>query len=346
MREVRGYIVFTLALLILVYAAWHLLRVLEIVYVSALFAVVLSPVVAKITTWKIRDWHPSRPVAVIFLLVGIFGALFLFFRLGLPPVMRDLKEFANDLPARIPILLNRVKDMPLAGKLGIENITTRVETAASATATYIVSSLPLWAEHLFDIVTTIILTVYFILEGDQVYQYFLSTLHADFRRRMDGMFHVAEERVSRWLIGQLTLMGIQGAYSLIVFGALHIRYFVLLGILMGITNIIPIAGNLVTIVIVFGVAAADSWPHAFLALIFYAAYTQFENAWLTPRIMKQSVDLMGIAVLIALLVGSTLAGIVGALVAVPSAALVAVFADKFLVQKEEALHGVPGAPKV
>jgi predicted PurR-regulated permease PerM len=330
-------------MLILLYAGWHLLRVVEIVYVSALFAVVLSPVVAQITTWRIHNWRPSRPIAVVILLVGIFGALFLFFRLGLPPVMRDLKEFATDLPQRIPLVLSRIKRMPLADKLGIENITARVETAASATASYIVSSLPMWAEHLFDIVTTIILTVYFILEGDQVYAYFLSTLHAAFRRRMDATLHVAEERVSRWLIGQLILMGIQGAYSLIVFGALHIRYFVLLGILMGITNIIPIAGNLVTIVIVFGVAAADSWTHAFLVLIFYAAYTQFENAWLTPRIMKQSVDLMGIAVLIALLIGSTLAGVVGALVAVPSAALVAVLTDEFFVQKEEA---VPGDRKV
>ena len=69
-------------------------------------------------------------------------------------------------------------------------------------------------------------------------------------------------------------------------------------------------------------------------LIFYAIYTQIENAVLTPRIMKTSVDLAVLTVLIALLAGSALAGIVGALVAVPTAALIAVFIDEYLVQPD------------
>jgi len=69
-------------------------------------------------------------------------------------------------------------------------------------------------------------------------------------------------------------------------------------------------------------------------LIFYAIYTQIENAYLTPRIMRSSVNLPGLAVLIALLAGSALAGVVGALVAVPTAALLAVLIDEYVVQKD------------
>jgi predicted PurR-regulated permease PerM len=68
--------------------------------------------------------------------------------------------------------------------------------------------------------------------------------------------------------------------------------------------------------------------------IFYAIYVNIENAYLTPRIMRQSVNLMGLTVLIALIAGTELAGIVGALVAVPTAALIAVLADEYLVQKD------------
>jgi predicted PurR-regulated permease PerM len=71
-------------------------------------------------------------------------------------------------------------------------------------------------------------------------------------------------------------------------------------------------------------------------LLFYALYTQLENAFLVPRIMKSSVNLPGLAVLIGLLAGSALAGIVGALVAVPTAALVAVLVDEYLVVKQAA----------
>jgi predicted PurR-regulated permease PerM len=70
-------------------------------------------------------------------------------------------------------------------------------------------------------------------------------------------------------------------------------------------------------------------------LIFYAIYIQLENAVLTPRIMKSSVDLMGLTVLISLLIGTALAGVVGALVAIPTAALIAVLMDEYLVQKDD-----------
>ena len=82
------------------------------------------------------------------------------------------------------------------------------------------------------------------------------------------------------------------------------------------------------------VAAMDSWSKMAGVFIFYVIYIQIESAVLTPRIMRTSVNLMGLSVLIALLAGSTLAGVVGALVAVPSAALVAVIMDEYLVQKD------------
>ncbi len=66
-------------------------------------------------------------------------------------------------------------------------------------------------------------------------------------------------------------------------------------------------------------------------------YVNIENAFLTPRIMRSSVDLMGLTILIALLCGTALAGIVGALVAVPTAALVAVLLDEYAVRKDSPL---------
>jgi len=81
-----------------------------------------------------------------------------------------------------------------------------------------------------------------------------------------------------------------------------------------------------------GCAALDSWSKMAGVLIFYAVYVQVENGFLTPKIMKSSVNLMGLSVLIALMAGLALAGVVGALVAVPTAALVAVLMDEYMVQ--------------
>ncbi len=315
--------------------AWRLLDVLEIVYVSALFAVVLTPVVDHIMKLRIRRWHPSRIIAIVALLLAVFAALAIFFTIGLPPVIRDIQHFGADLPARIPAIVAKLKHLPLADKFGVDNIAQRAETIASSTAQYLFHSAPEWLGHIFDLVTAFVLCIYFMLEGDEAYHYFLSLVPLAARPRLDRTLLTAEQRMSKWLIGQASLMLILGVCSTIAFGLLHVRYFVLLGVLMGLFNIVPVAGGIITILLAAGIAAVDSWEKMVGVLVFYAVYIQVENGFLTPRIMKSSVDLMGLTVLISLLIGTAIAGVVGALVAIPTAALIAVLLDEYLVQKDE-----------
>ena len=188
--------------------------------------------------------------------------------------------------------------------------------------------------RLFDILTALVLCVYFMLEGEYAYCWLMSLLPIERRLRLAVTLQKAERRASKWLFGQLTLMLILGVSSTIVFALLHIRYFFLLGVLMGLMNIVPIAGGVVTILLVGLVAALDSWAKMAGVFLFYFLYVNVENAYLTPRIMRQSVNLMGLTVLIALIAGTELAGVVGALVAVPTAALIAVLMDEYLVQKD------------
>ncbi len=315
---------------------WQLRHVLGIVYISCLFAVVLNPVVDRICKMHFRKGHHlGKGAAVSVLMLTILIALGLFFWLGLPPVLRDFRSFVTDMPSRLPVLLAKIRRVPMADKIGLDDLNQKIADSAGHVASYLFSSLPLWAEHILDILTTAMLTIYFILEGDNVYKFALSLVVPASRTRLANTLLAAEERVSRWLLGQLALMACVAVYSTIVFRVLNVRYFLLLGILMGITNIIPVAGNLVTILLAAMIAAADTWTKGGLVIVFYALYAQAENAFLTPRIMKSSVDLLGITVLIALLCGSAIGGIPGALVAVPSAAIVVVFASEYLVQHND-----------
>jgi predicted PurR-regulated permease PerM len=109
----------------------------------------------------------------------------------------------------------------------------------------------------------------------------------------------------------------------------------MLGFLMGLFNIVPIAGGVFTITLAAIVAALDSWTKMFAVIGFYLLYVNLENAYLIPRIMRSSVNLMGLTILISLLCGTALAGITGALVAVPTAALIAVLLDEYAVQNDE-----------
>jgi predicted PurR-regulated permease PerM len=332
--SVRGHIVFAIAVLLLLALAYTLRKELLILYVSALFAVVLMPAVTRITQLNLRGYHPSRAVAIILLIVGVAGILAFFFTTGLPPVLNDLRSFSEDLPQRIPGVVAKIKKIPLADRFGIDAVAQRAAGAFDATATYLFTSLPLWLSHLFDILTAAFLCIYFMLEGEYAYRFFLSLFPTTQRQRLNNTFKKAERKISKWLLGQGTLMLILGVSSTIVFGLLHVRYFVLLGFLMGLFNIIPIAGGVITIVIAALVAAIDSWTKMAGVLIFYLVYVNLENAVLIPRIMRSSVNLMGLTILVALLLGTALAGIVGALVSVPTAALITVFLEEYAVQRD------------
>lgn len=302
-------------------------------YVSALFAVVLMPIVTRITKLKIGSYSPSRAIAIVILLVGVLAVLSLFFLVGLPPVVHDVQGFAHELPQRIPGIVSRVRNIPLAKDVGVDQIAAKAENLAGAVGAYVVNAIPLWLSHLFDILTAVFLCIYFMLEGEHVYMFFLSLFPSYERDRLDVTLRKAEVKMSKWLFGQGLLMLTLGVTSTIVFGLLHVRYFFLLGVLMGLLNLIPIAGGVITILLAGIVAAFDSPAKMAGVFAFYAIYVNIENAVLTPRIMKSSVDLMGITVLIALLLGTALAGITGALVAVPTAALIAVLLDEYAVQK-------------
>ena len=334
---VRGYILFVFALALGLALAWYLRHVLELVYVSALFAVVLGPIVQRIMKLRIGKYSPSRPIAIVLLVVSVFAALTLFLYIGLPPVARDIKSFATDLPPRIPgIIANLKHRIPMAQKLGVDSIAAKSEAALAATAQYLFATAPEWLAHFLDLITAFVLCIYFMLEGDAVYYYCLSLVPDHSRERLAKTLVVGEVRMSSWLIGQLSLMLILGVCSTIVFGILHVKYFVLLGVLMGLLNIIPIAGGVITILVAAGVAATDSVSKMVGVLVFYVIYLQIENGFLTPRIMKSRVNLLGLSVIVALLAGSALAGIVGALVAIPTAALIAVIMDEYVVQQDAA----------
>ncbi len=173
-RSLRGNIIFTTGLVLALYVCWLLRGVLLMIYVSALFAVVLSPVVEWICSVRVLGRRSSRTLAVGLLFAGVSGALVTFFVFALPPVAHDLRTFIRELPAHVPIIEHRLQRIPMVDRLDLSQVSEQLESSLSFGASYIVSSLPGWATRILDIVTTLILTVYFILEGDSAYQWFLS----------------------------------------------------------------------------------------------------------------------------------------------------------------------------
>lgn len=331
-KSLRNDIVFAIALLAVLAAAWAIRNILLLVYVSALFAVVLSPAIELIRRVHIGKWRPGRGGAILVLILAGIGLVAGIGLLILPPIYRDLHAFAVDLPHRTAGVLARMRSLPF----GMNFDPAVLEQHAAEAVGGAFGVFRTITGGLMGAFTCVILTAYFIVDGERTFHWALSLLPAEHRPRISATMIRAEARVRHWLIGQAALMAILGSSVAIVFGLLQIKYFYALAVIAGILNIVPIIGPLIALVLAAIIAAFDSWTKLAGVLLFFAVYQQVENAILTPRIMKLSVDLPPLAVIIALLIGGALAGVLGALIAVPTAALLAVLADEYLVRKDDA----------
>ncbi len=335
-HSVRGHIVFAFALAIALYLAWLIRGVLVLLYVSALFAVVLAPVVRATSRIRIGRWQPFHgSAAILILLLAVAALLTAFGFLALPPVLRDLQALSGEMPTRVPAFLARFQKIPFADRLNSDEVIAWIQGSISQTAAYLLLSFREWAGDLVQIVAGFVLTLYFILEGEGAYHWFLSFLQPQPRKRLDDTLQRAAIRMEKWLLGQASLMLILGVVSTIVYLSLGVRYAYALGVLTGLLNIIPVLGAAVSLGLAILVAAIDSWGRVLGVAIFFLVYLQIENTWLIPRIMRSRVNLPALAIFVALLIGAAFEGILGAMVAIPTAVLVSVLVDEYLVRTAE-----------
>jgi predicted PurR-regulated permease PerM len=334
----RSDIVFAFAVLIGIYVAWLARDVLLLVYVSALFAVVIGPAVGAIQRIHIGRWRPGRGLAILTILFAGAALFTLFSLLALPPIFHDLQAFSADWPHRVSELTDRAKHIPFVNRINPASLQEYISGAAGDLAALLKG----FAGGLFWFISGLILTSYFILDGEGAFHWTMSLFPQRQRARLEPTLIRAEQRMRNWLVGQFALMALIGCCSAVVFWLLHVRYFYFLAVFAGVMNIVPVVGHLASFLLAATVAGMDSWTKLLGVTIFYLIYTQIvEGAFLQPRIMQVSVDLPPLAVIIALSLGATLEGVLGALVSVPTAAVVAVFLDEYLVKPNEA----PAAPR-
>ncbi|HEX2327276.1 MAG TPA: AI-2E family transporter [Candidatus Angelobacter sp.] len=332
MKDRRSDILFFFGVSLALWIAYSVRDVLMLIYVSALFAVVLSPAIGVIQKIRFGSWRPGRGFAIIFLflVLVLLGTVFMVF--AFPPIYRDAHQFSADWPRHLADLSEEVRHLPFGNKVdstALEKYATEIVGGAGGLFLNL-------AGGIFGIFTAIILTAYFTIDGDRTLNWAVSLFPLDQQQRLARTLHRAEQRMRNWLLGQLIMMCALGLCAGVAYYALGLRYFYILALYAGISDIIPIAGPISAVALSGTVAALDSPEKVFGVIVFHAIYVQFEAAFLSPRIMRSTLKLSPLAVIVALSLGGSLAGVVGALVSVPTAALVLVLADEYLVKKPRA----------
>ncbi|HEX6973181.1 MAG TPA: AI-2E family transporter [Vicinamibacterales bacterium] len=327
---------------ILVWSAYYVRDVLLLIYVSGLLAVGFSPIVRLIERQKVLPIGTARfPrwLAILVLYLVIIGALVGIGFLIVPPLVHQGQAFWN---ARVE-MFDKAQEFLIQKGLLREHLTLKeaverapVSTGGDAVGTVFGAIMGVGG-GIFGLVTVLILTFYLLVESSTLRESMLRLFPADKRAQVDTASRDITVKVSAWLGGQLLLGATIGATSAVGLWLLGIPYFYVLALISGVGELIPVVGPILSAIPAIAVAATVSWNKVLFVIIFFVIQQQFENHVLVPKIMARQVGVSAVTVIVALLIGGKLLGILGAILAVPTAAILQVLFLEFTVGEERPL---------
>lgn len=230
-----------------------------------------------------------------------------------------MPELVEDIQARSPILADLVAHIPIPGSGGGEG-GQAIRFAGTV------------AQGIFNTVTLLLLAPYFAVSFPNLKAWVFRLLRREHREDFVYIVNQSTELTSNYIVGNLAISLIAGLVSFVGLTLIGVPYPVALAAWVALSDLVPVFGALIGAVPVLVVAATSGTTEFVSALVLLVVYQQIENYVLAPRIMNRAVDLSPPVVIVALLVGGTLAGIVGALLALPIAALVKILASEFLIR--------------
>ena len=187
---------------------------------------------------------------------------------------------------------------------------------------------------IIGVVTTLVITFYYLMERAFIRKLVISQLHPDRQARIDRIWQDVENKVGGWMRGQLLLMLIIGVIATTSYGILGLRFWPLLGLWAGLTEIIPIVGPWIGGVPAVIVALTMGWDTALITAIIIVCMQTLENWVLVPRVMKGAVGLSSLTVFLAILTGTQFMGVTGAILAIPIAAGIQVILSNYFAARQ------------
>jgi len=320
-------VVTTLVLIGLSRLLIQIVDILLIVLIAAILATGVSPLVSNLERmrWGRRGLHISRTWAILIIFILLIVLLVLLTGLLVTPVVLEAQQFLANLPQNLlgletivqgledrytwlPDLTGIVRRLPSE----INRLTRYFAPAAGVAVRFL--------GGLITVITVLFLAFYMLVEGPTVSKGFLGLFPRASRAEVADVLDQIGAKFGGWVRGQLLLGLIIGAAAGLGMWAIGMPFPMLLGIVAGITELIPMIGpTLGAIPAVFLALFQPSWKLLF-TIAFYAFIQQAEANFVVPRVMRASVGLSPLLTIIALVIGAKLLGAVGALLAVPVAA--------------------------
>lgn len=325
-----------------VFSAWMLIQaitdasqVLILIVVSLFLAVGLNPAVEALQRTRV-----SRPWAVALVFLGVLLVFVGFGFAIVPPLTNEITAFVDQVPSYIQQLQQntRVRELDqryqLLGKL--QKAVTDPNLGQQAIGG-IVGVGRVVLGGLFSTLTVLILTLYFLSSLPSIKNFFYRIVPRSRRARVALLGDEILFRIGGYVAGTITVALIAGTVAYVFLLIADVPFALPLAMIVGLTAFIPLVGATIGAVLVSIVAFFDGTGTGIACVVFFLVYQQVENYVIHPRVMKRAVDVHPAMTIIAALIGGALLGIVGALLAIPTAAAIALIVREVLLPRQETL---------
>jgi predicted PurR-regulated permease PerM len=308
------------------------LSTIILIVVAMFLAVGLNPAVEALHR---RGLARRGAISIVF--AGVIVAFALFGLAIVPPVSKQLTEFIDAVPGYLTELSNH----PTLRQLDQDyQILPQIRTFVTGTlgpslATGIMGAGLVVLNGVFTTVTLLVLMLYFLGSLHTIKDYLLKLVPSSRRTRTRAITEEILRGIGGYVAGNVLISVIAGVVTWIFLSIAGVQYALALALVVALTDLIPLVGATIGAVLVTAVALLDSWPAGIACAIFFVAYQQVENYLIYPRVMKHSVNVTPAVTVIAALFGGALLGIVGALLAIPVAAAIALIIRELVLPHQD-----------
>jgi predicted PurR-regulated permease PerM len=322
-----GFIAATgvLIALALGFAVASLAQALTLIFLALFISLGLNPVVRRLEKMGV-----SKVVALLIVLAGFIVLVTVLVWLIVPVVVDELGKLIAYLPAG----LDEIEDQPW-----FESVNSSLGGALTGFVSLLqetVADPAFWLAIVFSVIFVVALTLYFVIGHDQMKEALVRLVPASKRIGFRELSEQIIESVGKYLSGMVILAILNATYTFILLTVLGVPYAGLLAALALPITFIPLVGSVISLIICTTVALFSSPTTGLLTLILLLAYVQIEAYVLTPRIVGKAIQIPGSLVLIGAMIGGTLLGLLGALVACPVSASLVLIVKKVIMPAQDA----------
>lgn len=326
----------TAAVLLVIGLAWVLIQIRPILIIL-LLGIILGTAIEPIVL-RLRRFGLSRGQGILVVYAGIISILGITIYFIVPPLVRQAVDLFNDIPDIIMNLQDqaRTSNSEFIRTTGVRSLDRALRayyefrdsppiegSMAYAFVTSVVG-------FIFTVFSVMIVAFYWMTEKAIIKRLVLDLFPLDKRERAHAVWDEIEFKLGGWTRGQIILCTVIGVTSAVAYRIIGLEFWLALGIWAGLTELIPFIGPVLGGSAAVIVALTDSWQKALIVIAVVVVLQQFEGAVLVPRVMRNSVGMTPLSVILAVFVGGTLLGIIGAIIAIPIAAALQVLIQALL----------------